>query len=46
MKKLTMTLLLAALMVVLAACGANDKEEGKTSGSTTKQCGRNNFNRA
>ena len=33
MKKLSMTLLLAALMIVLAACGTNDKESGKTSGS-------------
>lgn len=35
MKKLTMTLLLAALMIVLAACGAKDTDGGKTSGSTT-----------
>ncbi|MCG7343121.1 siderophore ABC transporter substrate-binding protein [Sporosarcina sp. ACRSL] len=38
MKKLTMTLLLSALMVVLAACGGNDKE-GKTTGSTVNESG-------
>ena len=36
MKKLSMTLLLAALMIVLAACGTNDKESGKTSGSDSE----------
>lgn len=34
MKKLTMTLLFASLMIVLAACGTKDKkDEGSTSGS-------------
>ncbi|MDW0117993.1 siderophore ABC transporter substrate-binding protein [Sporosarcina thermotolerans] len=33
MKKLTMTLLLASLMIVLAACGTKNKDEGKTSGT-------------
>ncbi|MFS0690751.1 siderophore ABC transporter substrate-binding protein [Sporosarcina sp. 179-K 8C2 HS] len=37
MKKLTMTLLLAALMIVLAACGTKEKEAGKTSGSDTNE---------
>ncbi|MDN4606395.1 siderophore ABC transporter substrate-binding protein [Sporosarcina highlanderae] len=33
MKKLTMMLLLASLMIVLAACGTKNKDEDKTSGS-------------
>ncbi|MCM3744942.1 siderophore ABC transporter substrate-binding protein [Sporosarcina luteola] len=37
MKKLTMTLLLAALMIVLAACGTNEKEAGKATGSNTNE---------
>lgn len=37
MKKLTMTLLLAALMLVLAACGAKDNDNGKTDGSATNK---------
>lgn len=39
MKKLTMLLLLAALMIVLAACGTKEKEEGKTSGTDTNKAG-------
>lgn len=36
MKKLTMTLLFASLMIVLAACGTKDKkEEGSTAGTDT-----------
>jgi len=36
MKKLTMTLLIASLMIVLAACGSkNTKEEGNTSGTNS-----------
>src|SRR5690606_9946729 len=37
MKKLTMTVLLAALMIVLAACGTKEKEEGKTTSSNTNE---------
>lgn len=37
MKKLTMMLLLAAVMVVLAACGSKEKEVGKTSGADTNE---------
>lgn len=37
MKKLTMMLLLTAIMVVLAACGSKEKEEGKTSGADTNE---------
>ena len=36
MKKLSMTLLLAALMIVLAACGTNDKESGRTTASDSE----------
>ncbi|MCM3638370.1 siderophore ABC transporter substrate-binding protein [Sporosarcina luteola] len=39
MKKLTMALLLAAIMIVVAACGTKEKEVGKTSGTDTNKAG-------